>query len=138
CRLIVVLLLLDCGGSAIQSPGYLSETPTAWLFIVIKEPGVGNMLPCEVVAGVAVGVPGPGVAAGFGIDAAVTLDTGANCPLSASTPRVPPAPSTTLRASKAMTKSIPPADRRGLGVGTLVAAGAVASGACAAAADSYE
>jgi len=106
--------------------------------MVIKELGVGNRLPCEVVEGVADGVPGPGVAAGVGIDAAVTLDAGANCPLSASTPRVPPAPSTTLRASKAMTKSIPPIDRRGFEAGTLVVAGTVVWAAWAATAGSYE
>jgi len=106
--------------------------------MVIKELGVGNRLPCGVVAGVADGVPGPGVATGFGIDEAVALDPGASCPLSARTPRVPPAPSTTLRANKAMTKSTAPADRRGLGTGTLAVAGAVVWGVWTAAAGPYE
>lgn len=119
-----MLLLFDCGGSATQLPGYLSEMPTAWLFMVIKGPGAGNRLPCVVVLGVGAGVPGPGVGAGVGIDAAVTLGAGAKCPLSASTPKVPPAPSTTLRASNPMIESTLPADRRGLEAGTLVTAGA--------------
>ncbi len=118
--LIAVVLLFDCGGSATQLPGYLSETPTAWLFMVIKEPGVGNRLPCEAVVGV--GVPGPGVGAGVGIDGVLTLGAGANCPLSASTPTVPPAPITTLRTSNPMIKSTLPADRRGLEAGMLVTA----------------
>lgn len=118
-----MLLLFDCGGSATQLPGYLSEMPTAWLFMVIKGPGAGNRLPCPLV-GVGAGVPGPGVGAGVGIDAAVTLGAGAKCPLSASKPKVPPAPSTTLRASNPMIESTLPADRRGLEAGTLVTAGA--------------
>src|SRR6266700_804030 len=113
--LIAVVLVSDCGGSATQLPGYLSEMPTAWLFMVIKEPGVGNRLPC---------VPVVGVGAGVGIDATVTLGAGANCPLSASKPKVPPTPITTLRASNPMIKSTLPADRRGLEAGTLVTAGA--------------
>src|SRR6266567_2474671 len=122
--LIAVVLVSDCGGSATQLPGYLSEMPTAWLFMVIKEPGVGNRLPCVPVVGVGAGVPGPGVGAGVGIDATVTLGAGANCPLSASKPKVPPTPITTLRASNPMIKSTLPADRRGLEAGTLVTAGA--------------
>ena len=106
--------------------------------MVIKELGVGNRLPCGVAAGVPDGVPEPGVATGVEADEAVTLGAGANRPLSARIPRVPPAPSTTLRASKAMTKSMAPADRRGLGAGTLVAAGAVVGGVWTAVAGPYE
>src|SRR5260370_35153788 len=95
--LIAVVLVSDCGGSATQLPGYLSEMPTAWLFMVIKEPGVGNRLPCAAVLGVGAGVPGPGVGAGVGIDATVTLGAGANCPSSPSKRKGPPALITTLR-----------------------------------------
>src|SRR5215471_5174450 len=122
--LIAVVLASDCGGSATQLPGYLSEMPTAWLFIVINEPGAGNRLPCPLVVDAGVGVPGPGVGAGVGIDVALTLGAGANCPLSASTPRVPPAPITMLKASNPMITSTLPAHPRGLEAGTLETAGA--------------
>lgn len=92
--------------------------------MVIKEPGVGNRLPCVAVLGVGAGVPAPGVGTGVGIDATATLGAGANCPLSASKPKVPPAPITILRTSNPMIKSTLPADRRGLEAGTLVTAGA--------------
>src|SRR5260221_6685542 len=137
--LIAVVLVSDCGGSATQLPGYLSEMPTAWLFMVIKEPGVGNRLPCVPVVGVGAGVPGPGVGAGVGIDATVTLGAGANCPLSASKPKVPPTPITTLRASNPMIKSTLPADRRGLEAGALgTARGAVLFGGSISSGGTYE